>query len=138
MRARAVFYRERFSRMYGPEVYGLAHIIVELPWTAFIVLSCTCILYFMVGFAPTATQFFFYVFTLWILTIKMLSLGQFAAAVLQTPEVAQAVIGGGAIPCLPPPPPLAVPLRDTHCATLTQALLLPPPPPSPRALQPSH
>jgi hypothetical protein len=100
MRARAVFYRERFSRMYGPEVYGLAHLLVEIPWIAFIIVSVTAVLYFMVGFAPTAGQFFFYTFTLFLLTIKMLSLGQFAAACLPTPEVAQGVIGGvGACAC---------------------------------------
>ena len=32
---RAVFYRERASYMYGPEVYALAVFIVEMPWVWF-------------------------------------------------------------------------------------------------------
>lgn len=34
IKERAVFYRERFSRMYGPEVYALTYFLIELPWVS--------------------------------------------------------------------------------------------------------
>lgn len=41
-RERAVFYRERFSYMYGPEAYGMAGIIIELPCTLLSLTMCPC------------------------------------------------------------------------------------------------
>ena len=121
MRARAVYYRERDSRMYGSSVYGLAHFIVELPWLFFIVLSITSILYFMVGFQRDAGAFFFYVFTVFILSCLMLSLGQMAAAALPTPEVAQGVLGCVAAASAPPFP-LSCYVLIAHFAGLFQAV----------------
>lgn len=71
---------------------ALAYFLVELPWLAWICLTVVPIVYFMVGFEPTAGAFFFYLLTVWVLTILMTSLGQLAAACIATVEVAQGVL----------------------------------------------
>jgi ABC-type multidrug transport system ATPase subunit/ABC-type multidrug transport system permease subunit len=93
VRERAVFNRERFSYMYQAEAYGLAYDIVELPWTAIVILTCVPIVYFMTGFTPTASAFFSYALVTYVFTYTLLSLGMAAAAFFSTVDVAQAVVG---------------------------------------------
>jgi hypothetical protein len=38
VRERAVFYRERFSRMYAPEAHSLSYALAEIPWLVFVIL----------------------------------------------------------------------------------------------------
>jgi hypothetical protein len=47
IRERAVFYRERFSRMYAPETHALSYALAEIPWMVGIILLtftgvCVC------------------------------------------------------------------------------------------------
>jgi ABC-type multidrug transport system permease subunit len=93
IKERSVFYRERFSYLYGPTPYGLAGIIIELPWLLLLVAVVVPVIYFMVGFNATAPAFFFYLFVVWVFTIVFVSLGQFAAAYFSSIDVAQAVVG---------------------------------------------
>ena len=53
MRERAVFYRERFSRMYAPEAHSLSYAIAELPWMVFLVMLTYTGFYFMCAPAET-------------------------------------------------------------------------------------
>ena len=48
IRERAVFYRERFSFMYGPEVHALSFALIEILWVLFECLLIVPCLYFMV------------------------------------------------------------------------------------------
>ena len=92
MRERNVFYRERASFMYAPEVHGLAHLLAEMPWLLLTVLIVLTPLYFMVGFEANAAAYFFYVFVIWLTVMCFVSLGQWSAALFSTGALAQAVI----------------------------------------------
>jgi hypothetical protein len=92
MKNRAVFYRERASFMYAPEAHSFAHMVVEAPWLLLTILVCLTPLYFMVGFAATASSYFFYIFIIWLCSLCFLALGQWAAALFSTGALAQAVV----------------------------------------------
>jgi ABC-type multidrug transport system ATPase subunit len=55
---RGVYYREKAAGFYSPVVYPLTLIMCELPWTAFFGLVYLAINYFLVGFTPSAGDFF--------------------------------------------------------------------------------
>ena len=92
MKNRVVFYRERASFMYAPEAHSFAHMVVEAPWLLLTILVCLTPLYFMVGFAATASSYFFYIFIIWLCSLCFLALGQWAAALFSTGALAQAVV----------------------------------------------
>jgi hypothetical protein len=92
MRSRRVLYRERASSMYAPEAYALAHLLVELPWLLLTVFIVITPLYFMVGFTPTASAYFFYILVIWLTVLCFLSLGQWVSALFSTGALAQALL----------------------------------------------
>ena len=92
-RERAVFYRELYSKMYAPEAHALSFALAEIPWLVICVLICITPLYFMVGFPALAGRYFFYILVVALLAYSFVSLGQLAAALFPTAEVAQAVVG---------------------------------------------
>jgi len=49
VRERAVYYRERASKMYLPETYALSFFITEMPWMVLCVLVIVPPVYFMVS-----------------------------------------------------------------------------------------
>jgi ABC-type multidrug transport system permease subunit len=93
IRERAVFYRERASRMYIPEAYAASFFLTELPWLALLVLVVIPPVYFMVGFNPNAGVFFSYLVTVYVLCVLFISLGEVASAFFSTIDVAQAAVG---------------------------------------------
>ena len=92
-RERPMVYRERHSRMYDSVAYSLAMAIVEIPWTGFISLLSTTILYFMVGLKADASTFFHYWFVNFQLSLNYLFVGQWFAFGFPSVQVAQATGG---------------------------------------------
>ena len=93
VRERAVFYRERFSRMYAPEIHALAYFLSEIPWLYFMVFLIFTGTYFMFGFSSIARYFFTYLFIVSLMIATFLSIGQWAAAHFPTAEIAQTTLG---------------------------------------------
>ncbi len=93
IRERAVFYRERFSRMYAPEAHALAYAIAEIPWMVGIVLLTFTGFYFMVGFPSGPAEYWFFHLVVCLVCLIFTSLGQWSAAYFPTTEVAQAFAG---------------------------------------------
>ncbi len=92
LRARAVFYRERASKLYGPEAYGVAGTLIELPWLFVTAVLAVTPLYFSVGFTNTAASYFFYIFITWLTMLCFVGLGQWFAAYFNNGATAQSVI----------------------------------------------
>ncbi|RYY30949.1 ABC transporter permease, partial [archaeon] len=93
IKSRPVFYRERFSYYYGPEVYAFTNILAELPWILLVCLTSIPIIYFMVGFNPDGGAFFFYALVTFIFSVVFTSIAQFSSALMPSIQIAQAVIG---------------------------------------------
>lgn len=72
---RVVFLKEEGSRLYGTFVFSLSRNIVELPFLIVIPLLWSCILYFMIGLALTAGQFFMFYFVLFLISLAGNSIG---------------------------------------------------------------
>jgi ABC-type multidrug transport system ATPase subunit/ABC-type multidrug transport system permease subunit len=86
---RAVFYRERSSNMYGPEVYGLAHFICEAPWMALFNLCIVAVYYNMAGFESDAGKFFQYTFVHYVASMVFIAMGTCIAVALPDVQTAQ-------------------------------------------------
>ncbi len=86
---RAVFYRERASNMYGPEVYGLSHFICEAPWMFLFNLCMVAIYYNMAGFEDDAGKFFQYVFVHYVSSMVFIAMGTCIAVALPDVQTAQ-------------------------------------------------
>jgi hypothetical protein len=85
-RQRAVFYRERLSGMYRAEAHSLAHLLVEAPTLLLTVMVGVTPLYFMAGFNPKASSYFFYIFIIWLSCMSFAGVGQFYAAHFAPPR----------------------------------------------------
>lgn len=94
LRSRAVMYRERASRLYGPEVHAASFALIELPWLLFTCLVVVPILYFMVGLQPTASAFFFFALVTFTFAYMMLSLGHAVVALVPNTETAIGLLSG--------------------------------------------
>lgn len=90
-RIRSVFYRERLSYMYQPEAHSLSILLVELPWMLLTVFITVTPLYFMAGFTPAASSYFFYMFVVSLNVMVFLSLGMVMAHAAPSVAVAGAV-----------------------------------------------
>ena len=91
-RKRVIMYRERASRMYRPEAYVVSMVVTEacaLLLTAFLVLTP---LYFCVGFLDKPTDYFTYIFIIWLCMLCFMGIGMFFAAHFSSPLTAQAVL----------------------------------------------
>ena len=89
-RLRAIFYRERLSYMYPPEVHALSLVAVEIPWMLLTVSLCITPVYFMAGFTTDAASFFFYLFVVSLNVSVFQYLGMFFAARFPTLAVSGA------------------------------------------------
>ncbi|GFR41754.1 hypothetical protein Agub_g2509 [Astrephomene gubernaculifera] len=91
---RVVFYRERGASMYDPFAYGLAIALVELPYLLVQAFIFVPIIYFTIGFDPTAEAFFYYVIV-FLETIAFYTIfGQTLVYITPAQAIAQ-VVGGG-------------------------------------------
>jgi ABC-type multidrug transport system ATPase subunit/ABC-type multidrug transport system permease subunit len=91
-RKRVIMYRERASRMYRPEAYVISLVVTEactLLLTAFIVLTPV---YFCVGFLDKPSDYFTYIFIIWLCMLCFMGIGMFYAAHFASPLTAQAVL----------------------------------------------
>ena len=77
---RAVFYRERASDSYSSWMYSLTLGVVEVPYIAFSILLFILPYYFMVGFNNDAADFFKFYLSVFMLSLVLSSLGQWAGA----------------------------------------------------------
>jgi ABC-type multidrug transport system permease subunit len=59
---RALFYREKASGMYAPFIYAITLQFVEAPYILIEVILSVVVFYFLVGMAPYAGAFFYYLF----------------------------------------------------------------------------
>lgn len=74
---RTVYYREKAASMYAPRALSLAQGAAEAPYIFAQSVVMVCISYWMVGFAPVAWLFFYYLL-MYLLTLTMYTfLGQF-------------------------------------------------------------
>ena len=92
LRARAVMYRERASRMYAPEVHAASFALIELPWTLLVVACVVPPVYFMVGLNPAPDVFFFYLFVVVVFAYMLTSLGHAVVAVVPTADTAVSLV----------------------------------------------
>jgi hypothetical protein len=91
-RKRVIMYREQASRMYRPEAYVISLVVTEactLLLTAFLVLTP---LYFCVGFLDKPSDYFTYIFIIWLCMLCFMGIGMFFAAHFASPLTAQAVL----------------------------------------------
>lgn len=72
---RGVFLKEEGSRLYSTFAYFLSRNIIELPYAIIFPLFQTLIIYWYVNLSSTATQFFQYYFTSYLLTLNGIALG---------------------------------------------------------------
>jgi ABC-type multidrug transport system permease subunit len=87
---RIVFYRERGGRAYDPLAYGLAQILLEVPYLVAQAAVFCPIVYFSIGFYPSA-QKFFYFFLMFLLCLALFSMVA-QALVASTPSTAVAMV----------------------------------------------
>jgi ABC-type multidrug transport system ATPase subunit/ABC-type multidrug transport system permease subunit len=92
LRARAVMYRERASRMYAPEVHAASFALIELPWTLFVCSVVVPPMYFMVGLNPVPASFFFYLFVVFVFSYMIISLGHAIVSVVPTADTAVSLL----------------------------------------------
>jgi ABC-type multidrug transport system ATPase subunit/ABC-type multidrug transport system permease subunit len=87
---RIVFYRERGGRAYDPLAYGLAQILLEIPYLVAQAAIFCPIAYFMIGFQPSAAKFFYWslMFLLCLALYTMIA----QALVALTPSMAVAMV----------------------------------------------
>jgi ABC-type multidrug transport system permease subunit len=93
-----VFYREQAALMYDPYALGIATMLCEVPYVLAQVSIFVPIVYWMVGFEPTASKFFFYFLVVFVNLMMYTSFGLFL--VMSTPmfEIAQ-LLNTGELRC---------------------------------------
>lgn len=95
---RGVFYRERAARYYAAPAYSLSAFLVELPYTAVIVLIFVAISYWIAGLRGNAGAFFFFWLGAWILSLFFMAVAVTYVALFPSLPVAQ-ILGGLTISC---------------------------------------
>lgn len=87
-----VFQRERAAGNYRVSAYYLSKSLSELPVQIFFPIIYTCIVYYMIGFNPSASCFFTFMLVLIVMVLTAQSLGVLISAVSPTFAVAQAIM----------------------------------------------
>ena len=87
---RPVYYRERAAGMYGPLSYSAATGVVELPYLLVQALIMVCISYWLVGFAPVAWKFFYFLLMFFTSLCVYTYMGNFMAMI--SPSLLMAVL----------------------------------------------
>jgi len=88
---RAVFYRERASKMYTVEPFNLGMLFAEIPYLLVTGVLFVSIMYFMVGFSTDLGDFFFFMLMFSTYMAMMTFYGQFLAIMFPTVQIAQTV-----------------------------------------------
>ncbi|XP_057454235.1 pleiotropic drug resistance protein 1-like [Lotus japonicus] len=88
---RTVFYRERAAGMYSALPYGLAQVIIELPYVFAQAVSYVVIVYSMMGFEWTVEKFFWYLFFMFFTLCYFTYYGMMTVAVTPNHHVAAIV-----------------------------------------------
>ena len=92
-RERASFYRERFSKMYSPEIHGLSYFFSEIPYVFFCTFFWYTPLYFMMGLPANAGKYFTFMLIMGQNLTVWIGIGQTASAYFPTADIAQLVLG---------------------------------------------
>ena len=79
--------------MYRPAAYAIAQTFVDIPLVLIQVLLFDIIIYWMAGLAPTASQFFISILTLWLVTMTTYAFFRAISAVMKTLDDATKVTG---------------------------------------------
>jgi ATP-binding cassette subfamily G (WHITE) protein 2 len=80
---REVFLKEENSRLYGVVAYFLSRNFIEIPYLIFLPLIFILIIYWMVGQASTAEQFFIFYLICFVTNFSGSSLGLFIGSILR-------------------------------------------------------
>jgi ABC-type multidrug transport system permease subunit len=88
---KALFYREKASSMYAPFVYALTLQWVEEPYILVEVFLSVVVFYFLVGMAPLAGPFFYYVFLMYFFVAFATYMGLMWSAAFGSPGAASLV-----------------------------------------------
>eukprot|EP00808_Paulinella_micropora_P013403 g48123.t1 len=95
---RAVFYRERSSRLYGELAYSLATLFAELPYIFLSSLVFISIQYFLVGLWPSGWVFGLTFTVYFLYTANCTFIGQWFSALMPNAKAATVLVG--AVSCL--------------------------------------
>lgn len=87
LRGRGAFYRETASNTYSAALFPLAHFLVEIPTTAFMLLASYPVSYFIVRFEPTAAAFFQFWFAGFLLVMMAIAFGLLITFMLPSHQV---------------------------------------------------
>ncbi|KAL6653393.1 hypothetical protein ACP70R_008971 [Stipagrostis hirtigluma subsp. patula] len=87
---RSVVYREKFAGMYSPWAYSFAQVTMEIPYAFVQIVLFMFIAYPMIGYAWTATKFFWFLYTMFCTLLYFLYLGMMMVSL--TPNVQVAAI----------------------------------------------
>uniref|UniRef100_A0A0D9XN10 ABC transporter domain-containing protein n=1 Tax=Leersia perrieri TaxID=77586 RepID=A0A0D9XN10_9ORYZ len=85
---RTVVYRERFAGMYSPWAYSLAQVAMEVPYVLLQIVLVMFIAYPMIGYAWTATKFFWFMYTMVCTLLYFLYLGMMMVSLTPNIQVA--------------------------------------------------
>jgi energy-coupling factor transporter ATP-binding protein EcfA2 len=85
---RSVMYRERFAGMYSPWAYSFAQVAMEIPYVLVQAVLFMLIAYPMIGYAWTATKFFWFMYTMVCTLLYFLYLGMMLVSLTPSIEVA--------------------------------------------------
>uniref|UniRef100_A0A0D9XVZ9 ABC transporter domain-containing protein n=1 Tax=Leersia perrieri TaxID=77586 RepID=A0A0D9XVZ9_9ORYZ len=85
---RTVVYRERFAGMYSPWAYSLAQVAMEVPYVLLQIVLVMFIAYSMIGYAWTATKFFWFMYTMVCTLLYFLYLGMMMVSLTPNIQVA--------------------------------------------------
>jgi len=97
--ARAVFYREKACTMYTPWAYTTSTMIAELPYIWLQTTLFVVPFYFILGLNNNVSDFFWFYFTCGLFNMMGIYVGDFAAALLPTTQLAT-IIGIGVFACI--------------------------------------
>uniref|UniRef100_A0ACD5YHJ1 Uncharacterized protein n=1 Tax=Avena sativa TaxID=4498 RepID=A0ACD5YHJ1_AVESA len=85
---RSVMYRERFAGMYSPWAYSFAQVAMEIPYVLVQAVLFMLIAYPMIGYAWTATKFFWFMYTMVCTLLYFLYLGMMLVSLTPSIQVA--------------------------------------------------
>ncbi|TVU26737.1 hypothetical protein EJB05_29297, partial [Eragrostis curvula] len=85
---RSVVYRERFAGMYSPWAYSFAQVSMEIPYVFVQIAVFMFIAYPMIGYAWTASKFFWFVYTMLCTLLYFIYLGMMIVSLTPNIQVA--------------------------------------------------
>lgn len=91
--SKPILLKHKNFQFYRPSAYAIAQTVVDVPLVLIQVLLFDIIIYWMAGLAPTASQFFISVLTLWLVTMVTYAFFRAISAVCKTLDDATKITG---------------------------------------------